>query len=757
MRRISIGLIIITTLILPLIPIYGTAEVAALDSVYMVYPKIASPAVVSPGDLLQIGIKSNSEISIVRVNASMVYEDSGELNFVNRELEIVNISKSMEGKVSFYKIDIRIPEDMSDGLYTIHVQYEGQDGSQEVLDEVDALWINSEDMDSITFLHITDIHIGFEYESNQRLITALLMSRLLNPEPDIILSTGDNTDRAANLEAIKLRELLSTFGLGKPKLFTPGNHDARTKALETYVTERYYYRVVGGNFLFVTFDTGETGIITYDQYLWLENVLDRYSNLTKILYFHHPIWGYEVQGNISYTGEVSRSDLYGSWASNVTLAKQTLDLIARYKVSIVLSGHIHTDRVVLMNYEGGKTYFITTTTLGAGRPEYNGLRLITVYANGSIKLHNVPPWAKLNRAPNSIPIEYLEDFKSGLETRGAAGKPLFRGVVSEDGDSLSISMRIMSWLSLNGRLLLPIKTDRDINSYSLYTSLSGESSSSLIDKARFRDTNYFLVDVAVDPGGELIFSLSYFQDTEAPNLSLAYITPEEPTPNVPISIYFEASDSGWGIYKVPVKVTVEYQGNRETRVEEAVFTGSLYVLSLEGFSDGTKLYISSSAIDFALNYVNLSEFTIEVRAPRQEVFIPDLRVTGLDVSSQSIELGDSIEISIDVSNFGNASGNLTLEILINGELFNSTVITLDPGASTTYRLTFKPESAGTYTIEVAGYTVSVNVVEPQPEVPEEPVETPGEAGPPTSTVYLVGIAALILIVTLVAFIVMRRR
>ena len=757
MRRISIGLILIITLILPIIPLYSASEVSALDPIYMVYPKVASPAVVSPGDVLQVGIKSKTDITVVQVNASMVYDDGGKLNFVNRVLEIVDISKSMEGKTSFIKIDIRIPDDMIDGLYSILVTYETQDGSQELFEETDALWVNSKTLDSITLMQVSDVHIGFEYESNQRLITALLMSRLLNPEPDLIISTGDNTDRAANLEAMKLRELLSTFGLGKPKLFAPGNHDSRTKAYETHVGERYYYRIVGKNFLFVAIDTGNTGMITYEQYVWLKNILETYSNLTKILYFHHPIWGYEMQGNVTYSGEVRSNDLYGSWRSNMTLAQQTLDLIASCKVNLVLSGHIHTDRTVTMSYEGGVTYFITTTTLGASRPDYNGLRLITITTDGKVKLHQIPPWATFKKVPNSIPIQYLEDFKYGLDSRGFPGKPLFRAIISEDGDSLSISMRIMSWLSLEGRLLLPLKTDRNVNDYSLFPSLTEGSSSNLVDKARFRDTNYFLVDVSVDSSGRLIFSLSYFQDTEPPSLSVAYINPEEPAPNVPVTIYFEASDSGWGVYKVPVKVTVEYQGSQETRLEEAVFTGSLYVLSLDGFSEGTKLYISPSALDFALNYVNLSEFTIEITTPKQEVYIPDLKVTSLDVSSESIELGDSIEISIEVSNLGNASGDLTVEVLINGDVFNSTVITLDPGASTTYSLTFQPDSPGTYTIEVDGQTVTVNVVEPQPTEPEKPVEKPGETGPTDSTIYLVGVVALILIVSLLAFIFMRRR
>ena len=752
----ALSLALILTLILPLIPMYSSVEVAAFDPVFLAYPKIASPAVVSPGDTLELGIKSKMAITITGVNASMVYDDGGFLRYVDTALEILSIESIQEGQMQFYKVLVRIPDSVRDGLYTLSISYQMDGGSPGVLEEIDSLWIDSSTRESITLMQVSDIHIGFEYESNQRLITALLMSRLLNPEPDLIIATGDNTDRAANLEAIKLKELLGTFGLGKPKLLAPGNHDSRTKAYETHVGERYYYRVIGKNFLFVALDTGNFGMITYDQYLWLKDVLERYSNLTKILFFHHPIWGYEIQGNISYTGELRENDIYGSWRSNMSLTKATLDLITSYEVDLVLSGHIHADRTVTVSYEGGKTYFITTTTLGASRPDYNGLRLITISVNGSIKLHNIPPWASFKKVPNSIPIQYLEDFKYGLDSRGFPGKPLFRGIISEDGDSLSISMRIMSWLSLDGRLLLPLKTDRPIEDYSEFVSLNVDSSAELVDKARFKDTNYFLVDITVDAGGELIFALSYFQDTEPPNLSVAYINPEEPTPNVPITIYFEASDGGWGIYKVPVKLTVEYQGNRETKVEEAVFTGSLYVLSLDGFREGTKLYISPSALDFALNYVNLSEFTIEISMPKQEIYIPDVKVMSLEVSSESIELGDSIEISIEVSNLGNASGDLTLEVLINGDVFNSTVITLDPGASTTYTLSFQPNEVGSYTIEVDGYSVTVNVVEPQPSEPKEP-ETPGEAGPPDSTIYLVGVVALILIVSLLAFIIMRRR
>ena len=754
MNRLYTSITITLILILSLLPIYSGGEASGLDPIYLVSPKTGSPQVLSPGDTLEIVIQSKDEVSISQVNISMVYDDDGRLKYVEKALDIVSIESSMEGNLFLYNVKLLIPNNTVDGLYSIEVIFESGDGVSNILREPDSLWIDSETLDSLTFVQVSDIHIGFEYESNQRLVTALLMYRLLDPKPRLFVSTGDNTDRAANLEAIKLKELLSTFGYGIPKLLTPGNHDSRTKAYETHVGERYYYRVVGGNFLFIALDTGDFGMITYEQYIWLREVLEEYSNLTKIIFFHHPIWGYEIQGNITYEGVVRENELYGSWRSNMSLTKATLDLITEYRVNLVLAGHIHTDRTVTMKYDGGVTYFVTTTTLGASRPEYNGLRLITIFRNGSIILHNIPPWASFGKVPNSIPIQYLEDFKYGLDRRGTPGYPLFRGLYSMDGDSLSISMNIMSWLSLEGRLLLPIDTERDITDYNLYVSMAESSTATLIDSKRFDGINYFLVDITVDPGGELIFSLSYFNDEDPPNLSVAYINPEDPAPNVPITVYFDASDDGWGVYKVPVKVSIEKDDMQETMVLEAMFTGTLYMLSLEGYEGGTIIKLYPSALDFNLNYVNLSELEIMVEEPIEEVYIPDIRVVSLNVSSESIRLGESIDISIELSNFGNATGEYTLEIFLNGELFNSSVVTLDVGMSTIYTVTFTPDAAGTYTFEVDGFSATVNVVEEAIQ-PEEPIEE--ETTPPSSTIYLVGVVALIVTVSLVLFIVLRKR
>ncbi|HIE36723.1 TPA: hypothetical protein EYP83_01020, partial [Candidatus Geothermarchaeota archaeon] len=174
MNRLYTSITITLILILSLLPIYSGGEASGLDPIYLVSPKTGSPQVLSPGDTLEIVIQSKDEVSISQVNISMVYDDDGRLKYVEKALDIVSIESSMEGNLFLYNVKLLIPNNTVDGLYSIEVIFESGDGVSNIFREPDSLWIDSETLDSLTFIQVSDIYIGFEYESNQRLVTALL-------------------------------------------------------------------------------------------------------------------------------------------------------------------------------------------------------------------------------------------------------------------------------------------------------------------------------------------------------------------------------------------------------------------------------------------------------------------------------------------------------------------------------------------------------------------------------------------------------
>ena len=763
MKNRFINSILILLLAMSIFYIQSTGYAAGEVEGTVVSPKIGSPYVLGYGDKLEVKFKIAGEVSDFKLNLTRVYEENGELKYMNVELDIENVNQSTQGKNFIYTLTTTIPDGLVEGMYTIRLLYKTVDGEEHVFVEPDSVWIQDRTLDKLTLLQVSDVHIGFEYPSNQRLMTALLMSQLLQPEPDLIVATGDVTDRASSKEARTLREILTEFSIGKPKLFAPGNHDARTTAYDTYIGSRNYYRVVGDRFLFIALDTGKNGRIDYKTFKWMEQVIKENSELVKIVYFHHPILSSrDAVGFQTYTGEVDPSWVYPSWGDNMSLTQQVVDLFMEYNVALVLSGHIHSDRTIILSDEDSTTYFVTTTTLGASRPEYNGLRLITIFSNGSVKLHNMPPWGRFDKVPNSIPIEYIEKFGRALSYRARTQYPIFRVIESDDGSSLSVSLSIMSWLSLRGTLLFGITTDMNVDGYNLYISKQVNSSAALSDKDRFGNTNYFLVNTSLNGGGRIIFTISTFEDTDPPNLELAYMIPSEPAPNVPIALYFDATDSGWGVYKIMVSVSIMRDGDVEVKMMEAIYTGTLYVLSLDGYEEGTVINLKPSALDPGLNFVNGSEINIEIPVQKEPVYIPNIEVMDVAISNDVIDLGDSVELTISLENVGNGTGEYTVTVKINGELYNSTSVTLDAGQSFTLTLTLTPDSPGTYTVEVDGKTLQFRVNEPveapqqPPEEGEKPAEEPGVEKPDTS-IYLIMVVVLIVIVSLIAFIFVRRK
>jgi uncharacterized membrane protein len=96
-------------------------------------------------------------------------------------------------------------------------------------------------------------------------------------------------------------------------------------------------------------------------------------------------------------------------------------------------------------------------------------------------------------------------------------------------------------------------------------------------------------------------------------------------------------------------------------------------------------------------------------------------VSNLSITPASIEAGESVSISVDITNTGNLEGTYTLTLLIDGAVEATKDVTLAGGAtaSVTFRIT--KNVAGTYGVEVDGLTGSFQVTEPT-----EPPTTPPE-------------------------------
>lgn len=85
--------------------------------------------------------------------------------------------------------------------------------------------------------------------------------------------------------------------------------------------------------------------------------------------------------------------------------------------------------------------------------------------------------------------------------------------------------------------------------------------------------------------------------------------------------------------------------------------------------------------------------------------------SNLVVKPLEVSAGKDATISIDVGNTGNAAGNQSVELLINGNITDSKEISLDVGKNSTVTFEHVEEVPGTYRVEVGGENATYTVKE----------------------------------------------
>jgi len=86
-------------------------------------------------------------------------------------------------------------------------------------------------------------------------------------------------------------------------------------------------------------------------------------------------------------------------------------------------------------------------------------------------------------------------------------------------------------------------------------------------------------------------------------------------------------------------------------------------------------------------------------------------VTSLDLSSEQVEPGQEVLVTVNVTNTGGSEDSYTLDLTINGAVEQTKTVTLAPSASDTVTFTVIKEEPGTYTISVDGLTKEFTVAE----------------------------------------------
>lgn len=206
--------------------------------------------------------------------------------------------------------------------------------------------------DALTFVHLTDLHIGNPavqddhlYSDTATTLRAILADvKRLVPQPRFIIASGDLTNTGDQESYEQLKAIVAEAELDMPILYTLGNHDKRSGFYPAMlgqaenIDKPYDHSAVVDGIHIILVDTSMPfkigGHFEPGQVEWLESELDRHPELPKLIVMHHaPALDFHAAEleweSLSFEGtEALRRVLEG-----------------RSGILGILSGHIHYDRV----------------------------------------------------------------------------------------------------------------------------------------------------------------------------------------------------------------------------------------------------------------------------------------------------------------------------------------------------------------------------------------------------------------------------
>jgi 3',5'-cyclic AMP phosphodiesterase CpdA len=195
--------------------------------------------------------------------------------------------------------------------------------------------------------HLSDLHFG---RGVARKAVDALREDLLAQCPDLVIVTGDVTDRGTVAQFKWAREFLDSLGL--PVLSVPGNREICFTAFWEWMFPRFamsrYSRFFGEpDRIFVRCDVCKTaffginsvhpfpswpGTLSRPTRYWLKEQAAGLHGYRKVLFLHHPVI------------PVIRSSSF--WAHGLSDAGEVLNICSETGIELILQGHKHRSAVV---------------------------------------------------------------------------------------------------------------------------------------------------------------------------------------------------------------------------------------------------------------------------------------------------------------------------------------------------------------------------------------------------------------------------
>jgi 3',5'-cyclic AMP phosphodiesterase CpdA len=221
----------------------------------------------------------------------------------------------------------------------------------------------ADEPNGLTFVQISDSHIGFSKPANPNVIITLAEAigriRALRVKPSFIIHTGDISHLSKPTEFDDADQVISQAGLDVH--YVPGEHDLLDAEAKLYRERHgraakgagwYSFDVEGVHFVGLVnvvdvsgrgnLGTG-LGNLGNEQLEWLEaDLKDRSASTPIVVFAHIPLWV-----------------IYKNWGWGTEDGGRALEYLKRFGSVTVLNGHIHQ---VMQKVEGHVTFHTARST-----------------------------------------------------------------------------------------------------------------------------------------------------------------------------------------------------------------------------------------------------------------------------------------------------------------------------------------------------------------------------------------------------------
>jgi 3',5'-cyclic AMP phosphodiesterase CpdA len=210
----------------------------------------------------------------------------------------------------------------------------------------------------LTFLQISDSHMGFDKPANPNvkgtLEAAIAKIAELPAKPAFMIHTGDISHLSKPAEFDDADKIISQARLDVH--YVPGEHDILDEEKKLYLSRYgrgakgagwYSFDANGVHFIglvnVVDLKAGGLGNLGAEQLAWLEaDLKDRSASTPIVVFAHIPLW-----------------TVYPTWGWGTDDGGRALELLKRFGSVTVLNGHIHQ---VMQKVEGNVTFHTANST-----------------------------------------------------------------------------------------------------------------------------------------------------------------------------------------------------------------------------------------------------------------------------------------------------------------------------------------------------------------------------------------------------------